>query len=419
MYGFRHTNARHNRLDTDITRRTVGTLAPAWSEDGLVGVVGTPAVEGGITYFADLTGTVRAVRVSSGAVLWKTAIAPGTVGGPAIAGGAVYVGSGDTLYRIDQATGAIVWKAVTNTNPYAQISGSPVVIGNEVVVGTASFEVFERSTTYSFQGSIGAFSVVDGTPLWNFVTTPNDSSSGAGEGIWSTPAVDRKLGLLYVGTGQNLAPPAGPLEDSILAIDDRTGKLVWSFQATSNDVFSFGYPTGFDYDFGASPNLFSVGGRTVVGDGDKAGYYYALDARTGSLVWKTRVAPGGSFGGILGSAAILPGKLLVPANNGNSVPESSEMVALDTATGAIEWSHPMSGHLLGPVSAVDGVGFVSSDTGDLVAVDTGSGSTLWSYTAPAQAACGPSIVGGDVLWGYGFTFTGGPGKGGVIDFRLS
>ncbi|MGH9081116.1 MAG: hypothetical protein ACRDYE_13790 [Acidimicrobiales bacterium] len=53
---------------------------------------------------------------------------------------------------------------------------------------------------------------------------------------------------------------------------------------------------------------------------------------------------------------------------------------------------------------------MSSDTGDLVALDSRSGSVLWSYSAPAQAACGPSIVGPDVLWGYGFTFMGGPGR---------
>jgi len=47
-----------------------------------------------------------------------------------------------------------------------------------------------------------------------------------------------------------------------------------------------------------------------------------------------------------------------------------------------------------------------------------SGRQLWSFTAPAQSASGPSIVGPDVLWGYGFTFTGPAGKGGIIDFKV-
>jgi polyvinyl alcohol dehydrogenase (cytochrome) len=291
------------------------------------------------------------------------------------------------------------------------------VIGNEVVLGTASFEVFIRKTTYTFQGSIGAFDATSGRRLWNFVTTPNDSRSGPGEGVWSTPAVDRKLGLLYAGTGQNLAPPAGRLEDSILAIDYRTGRLVWSMQATHDDIFSFGYPQGHDYDFGASPNLFQGRGRELVGDGSKSGTYYALDARTGKLAWRTRVAPGGSFGGVLGSAALADGKLIVPANVGGANPEASKVVALDPRSGTIEWVHALQGHILGPVSAVPGVAFVATDTGALLALDTSTGRRLWSTAAPAQSASGPSVVGQDVLWGYGFNFTGPPGKGGIIDFR--
>lgn len=74
-------------------------------------------------------------------------------------------------------------------------------------------------------------------------------------------------------------------------------------------------------------------------------------------------------------------------------------------------------HILGPVSAVPGAAFVATDAGALVALDAPSGRQAWPFTAPAHAASGPSIVGPDVLWGYGFTFTGPPEKGGIIDFR--
>jgi polyvinyl alcohol dehydrogenase (cytochrome) len=418
IYGHDLSNTRLNPLERDVNSRTVGQLTEAWSKSGLVGVVGTPAVSGGNAYFADLTGTLWAVRASSGQVIWRTQIGAGAVSAPAIAANLVFAASGNTLYAVDRASGTIKWKAVTNTNPYAQINASPIVVGSRVIVGTASYEVLVNSPTYSFQGSIAAFDTKTGGRLWNFVTTPNNSSSGAGEGIWSTPAVDKSLGLLYVGTGQNLAPPPGPLEDSILAINYRTGRLVWSMQATKDDVFSLGYPNGFDYDFGASPNLFRSKGRELVGDGDKGGTYYALDARTGNVVWKTMVSPGGSFGGVLGSAALADGKLIVPANMGNAVPEASKVVALDPSSGRVQWTHDLAGHILGPVSAVPGVSFVSSDTGALLALNTATGDPLWSFTAPAQAACGPSVVAGNLLWGYGFTLFNGPGQGGIFDFRI-
>jgi polyvinyl alcohol dehydrogenase (cytochrome) len=416
-YGHDLANTRFNGQERAVDSRTVRRLAARWSKTGIEGVVGTPTVAGADAYFADLTGNVWAVRLSSGRVIWRTQIAPGVVAGTAVQGRYLYAASGNTLYALERSTGTVRWKAITNANPFAQISASPVVIGREVVVGTASFEVFIAKTTYTFQGSIGAFDARSGRRLWNFVTTPNDARSGPGEGVWSTPAVDRKLGLLYIGTGQNLAPPAGPLEDSILAIDYRTGRLAWSMQATHGDVFSMGYPNGFDYDLGASPNLFRARGRELVGDGSKDGAYYALDARTGKLVWKTQVAPGGPFGGVLGSAALADGRLIVPANVGNTSPEAAEVVALDPRSGKAEWTHPVPGHILGPVSAVPGVAFVASDTGALVALGTRSGRQLWSFAAPAQSAAGPSIVGSDVLWGYGFTLFGPPGQGGIIDFR--
>lgn len=53
------------------------------------------------------------------------------------------------------------------------------------------------------------------------------------------------------------------------------------------------------------------------------------------------------------------------------------------------------------------------------AVSTSTGRTLWSERSPAHVGGGASIVGRDVLWGYGFTLFAGPGRGGLIDFRVA
>jgi polyvinyl alcohol dehydrogenase (cytochrome) len=64
--------------------------------------------------------------------------------------------------------------------------------------------------------------------------------------------------------------------------------------------------TNVDWDFGSSPNVFTVGGRTLVGIGQKSGFYHAFDATTGQIVWQrqTSVAQhnGGSMGILWGSA---------------------------------------------------------------------------------------------------------------------
>lgn len=420
MYGRDLANTRANPHASAITRSSVARLAPTWSKDGLVGVVGTPAVDGATSYFADLTGTVWAVDTTTGRQIWTAKVTPGTIGGPALGNGLVYVASGSTLFALDHASGAIRWKAVTNTNPFAQLSASPVVVGNKVLIGTASFEVTIKSPTYSFQGSIAAYDALTGARLWNFVTTPNDATSGAGVGVWSTPAVDPQLGLAFFGTGQNLAPPPGPLKDSLLALDLDTGKLAWSYRGFSDDVFSAGYPHGHDYDFGASPNLFTAHGRLLVGDGEKSGVYVALDARTGKEVWRTTLAPGGSFGGALGSGAFVDGRLIVSANVGNASPEATKVFALDPADGRIEWTVDLAGNIDGPISAVRGVAFVGTyvgkASGKAYALDTATGAQLWSAATPGPVACGPAVVDGTVLWGYGFTLFSGPGPGGIIRF---
>src|SRR5205085_1040572 len=124
------------------------------------------------------------------------------VAAPAVTEDAVYAALGRTLYRLDRASGAVEWKVETDTNPYAQINASPVVVDGLVLQGTAGFENIVQREHYSFRGSIAAYDAATGKQRWKFYTTPNDATAGAGAGVWSTPAVDTARGLLYVGTGQ-------------------------------------------------------------------------------------------------------------------------------------------------------------------------------------------------------------------------
>lgn len=422
MYGRDLSNTRFAPTDHAVTRSNVARLAVAWTAGGSSGVVGTPAVVDGVAYFGDYNGDFHAVDARTGRSRWQKRLGPSFVAAPAVAGRFVYAATGSTLFGLDRDTGAIRWRAVTNTNPFAQISASPIVVDGLVLQGTASFEVFVKETHYTFRGTIGAYDARTGREVWRFTTTPNDATSGAGIGIWSTPAVDRRLGLLYVGTGQNLSPPAGPLEDSIIALDYRTGKLRWVEQFTSGDVFSAGFPGGHDYDFGASPNLWDARGRHLVGDGDKAGSYYALDRATGRVVWQTSLTPGGPFGGEIGSAAMADGTLVLGANGvalGTVAPGAgSEVFGIDPSTGRVRWRHPLPGQIFAPVSAVRGVAFVGTGSGLMTALDTRTGATLWSHQAPGPVACGPAVVGRRVLWGYGYTFGPGTSNGGIIAFEV-
>ncbi len=423
-YGHDLANTRRNDDEKKITPASVATLKQQWTKGDMVGVTGTPTVAAGIAYFGDWKGVVHAVKADTGDEVWASTIGGMIVGAPAIDGDGVYASSGHTLYRLDRATGAQKWKTDVHDHPLAQINASPVVVGNLVFQGVASAEVVMARPEYTFRGSIGAYDTTTGQQVWNFFTTDNDPAGGAGVGVWSTPAVDVERGVLYVGTGNNYAEPTSKLADSIIALDLKTGKLEWSRQFTYPDVFSGSSPKGKDADVGASPNLWTSDGRALVGAGDKGGVYHALDRDTGELAWETTLTPGSVFGGEIGSGAFVDGKLVVVSNVGdpatNSPTNVAKVFALDPATGAVLWkTDDYPGKIFAPVGAVPGLAFIGTDTGVLAALDTQSGKQLWTVNAPDKTGCGPSIVDGRVLWGYGFVLFKGGGQGGIISFGVA
>ena len=114
------------------------------------------------------------------------------------------------------------------------------------------------------------------------------SYAGSGVGWGGTWAVDKKTGMTYVSTAQpgpdfNATTRPGPnlWSDSILAIDDTSGKLVWGFQTTSHDLWDF------DCAWNVVLANATINGQTheAVFKGCKDGRVYALDAATGSMYW--------------------------------------------------------------------------------------------------------------------------------------
>jgi polyvinyl alcohol dehydrogenase (cytochrome) len=388
-------------------------------------------------------------------------------------------GAGSYLVAIDQDTAAVKWVTLLDTHLASVVSGSPVLDSEKgmLFIGVASQEEYGGLasafgvpyTCCSFRGSAVAVDVSTGMIKWKTSTITDDLFYGdagvpeagpvdagppdaapasvqgfAGDAIWSsTPVIDRANNQLIVTTGDNYkmtSPSAvgvipGNWVDSIVALDLGTGMVNWVDQlpgggTATSDAFSTGgmYSGGIDSDFGAGAQLFTatVNGapEELVGAGQKSGVYFAVNAKTGKEVWKTKVGPGGGVGGIHWGTATDGVRVYMQNNNtsgmsltlmgpnGGGKTTTGTWTALDTATGNVVWQAadpappkaPSTVTVNGPVTVVNGVMFGGSmdAAGTMVALDASNGSVLWKFQSGGTVYGGPAIAGGMVFWGSGY-----------------
>lgn len=398
-------------------------------------VTSTPAVDGGVAYYGDWQGGLHAVNLASGRERWTThvAVQDGPLAAlnssPAVVGNSVFVSTGDgRVVAVTRRTGKVRWATVLDTHFASTLYSSPAVAGNTLVVGVSSAQNFFAGP-YDFRGSIVALDTRHGRTLWRtFVMRPD--VDGTGGSVWSSAAIDRSRGVAYIGTGQAYAPPAGPLNDALLALRIRDGSLVWKRQFIADDVWTvFEPPGGKDYDIGAAPNLFRIGTRAVIGVGDKAGRYATLDRGDGRTIWRQALCRGSHLGGVMTTAAVARGSIWLACNrlsaaaldlahpsatdryfdNPGFADASShtDILRLRASDGRTIWRHTVPGGTLGALTEAGGAVFVPNSNGMLRALDARSGRTLWTTRPGAPLGGGPTVANGLVLTGYGVQL-GGP-----------
>ncbi|MCC6791774.1 MAG: PQQ-binding-like beta-propeller repeat protein, partial [Thermomicrobiales bacterium] len=304
-----------------VSSSNVAQLGPLWEVEVGGPVSATPVIAGGVVYVGSYDGTLDAIDLLSGDVVWSYAtgaavpepnlqIPLGITGSAAVANGVVYVGDADALvHAIDAASGEAIWTAEVDAAPNASIWSSPVILGDRLYVGVASI-----AKEVGFRGSVVALNVADGSTVWQTHMVPEGAD---GAGVFAVPAIDEARGALYVGTQNAYSPNPAPYGDpiSIVALDLETGERRWAFHAPEEGETA---PTD-DVGFSASPNLFSaeIDGETrdLVGNGQKSGDYWALDRDTGEVVWRATVSPAGFLGGMEGTSATANGVIAVPATD--------------------------------------------------------------------------------------------------------
>jgi polyvinyl alcohol dehydrogenase (cytochrome) len=445
-------------------------LKVAWSITTGGDVVMTPTVDDGVVYFGDYGGGLWAVAAGNGQVLWTRNVSaytgfpailrtsPAVWGDELIFGETSRPGHGAFIFGVNRNTGALLWSTQADAHPAAISTSSPVIYRGVAYLGISSVEEdLAAQPGYqccTFRGSVVALDAATGRILWKTYTVPAGYSGG---GVWgSTPAIDPADNLLYVGTGNNYSVPSGvcatpastgcvPPEaddhfDSVLGLDLTTGVIRWSRPTLTSDVSFTGCnqstnpACGPSYDFGSGPNLIRLpSGRLLLGIGQKSGVYWALDPRTGTVVWQTKVGPGSALGGIMWGSATDGGHIYVAISDYDGLPYSitsadghttttdgGSWAELDAATGRILWqvADPQQASDVGYVSTANGVVYAGStaDTGtDLFVLNTADGGILWSFAGGGPVVSGAAIANGFVYWGTGYTVaTRCPGGTGSI-----
>ena len=220
---------------------------------------------------------------------------------------------------------------------------------------------------------------------------------------------------------------------SIVKLDAKTGKLQWYYQLTPHTLCDWGLL--------GPPILVKAGGRGLVIAAGKAGIVIALDQRTGKLVWKRAVgihnghdndgllAMRGEYAKLKMPLTAFPGALggvtAPPATNGSSIfvpvanygttlvgqtralqedePKSGELVALDVETGTIDWQHSFTTGAFGATTAVNDLVFASTADRVIYAFEGDSGKKVWRARLPASNIGGLAVSDDTVVVpaGYG------------------
>ena len=300
-----------------INRENVGRLQLAWSyETGPEVTTAAPLIADGLMYVVSHGDTIVALDPATGREIWQAPHVMDRQRGLSYWRSSdgkerrLLFSQGQYLRALDARSGNPIADFGTGGRldlraglgrPLDKIASiEPVtpgkIVGDVMILGGNTGEGYEASP-----GDIRAVDVRHGTMLWSFHTIPHPGEAGyetwqdpqawqthGGVNNWGGMAIDETLGLVYLGTGSSTydfyggdRKGANLFANCLLALNVRTGKLVWYFQTVHHDLW--------DYDITSSPVLMNItrNGRRVpvVAQATKSGMVYVFDRKTGQSMY--------------------------------------------------------------------------------------------------------------------------------------
>jgi polyvinyl alcohol dehydrogenase (cytochrome) len=429
-----------------------------------------PTVVSGRVFVASDNGYLYSLDAKSGCVYWsyqqgsivRGAPVVGAVNVQGASRWAVFVGDGHAyVHAVDARTGRQLWKVRVDDHPVARITAGLAYHDGRVYVPVSGSEEFQAGQIdypcCTSRGAVAALDASTGKQVWKtynvdeprpWKKNPNGVQlyGPSAGGVWNTPTIDSVRGALYVGTGDAVTPPESPLTDAVVAMDLKTGKVLWTWRAVKQDLFMGGCngpvrseacpsPMGPDFDIGNSPILVTLSnGRRAVVAGGKNADVYGLDPDAGGKLL-FHVNPLGATPGTFGRGgrgSIVWGG----ATDGQRIyygTGAAGLAALNTE-GASVWQFTAPGLRGGNAglgaapTAIPGVVFEGAADGQLFAVSATDGKQLWQFNTAQEfqtvnqvaarggaiSTSGAVIVDGMVYVGSGYAISSGASGGNVL-----
>ena len=258
-----------------------------WSFASGKRIVGTPAVSEGIVVFGSADRNIYGLNAADGSLRWKVEASEPVLGAVTIHEGIAYVGASDKTFRaIDVQTGKVVWS-------YNQVKGyietKPLVVDDKVIFSAWDNTLYalEKATGKEIWKWTGGLTRMHFSPaaVWPvasngkvFIADPQRAMTAVnlqnGETVWRTfrSQVRETIGLSE--DGERVFSKT--MNDSIVCYSTLTDtpEQVWA----SN--------VGFGYEHAPSMPQEKDG---VVYGSTKEGLLFALEAKTGKIIWKHKI----------------------------------------------------------------------------------------------------------------------------------
>src|SRR3984957_12142064 len=336
--------------------------------------------------------------------------------GASLADGKIIRGTGDDyLIALDAESGLLLWaKQIADPKAGFFISMPPLVPNGMIYIGPAGSE-------RAGSGWIGAYKLTNGDQLWKFNIIPQDGEPGAdtwgpnpearkhaGGALWTAQSYDTEKDILYIASGNpapdfydDARPGTNLYTNSMIALDGKTGRLLWYNQFIPHDVD--------DYDITHVNPIFKVNSHTMIASTGKDGVLRVVDGDTHKVVYSSpfatqlnnevpltytalKVCPGILGGNEWYSGGFSPklGLLVVQAND-----QWCSMNMKDKEPPSVEKANTgEKSYFGGPI----GHGAFSSSRGRLTGFDAATGKERWRYESPTPLVAGVAITASDLIF---------------------